>query len=173
MDQHSRIVKYIELANASGKRFAFKNQKYEPECQAEARFILTYTILEESELLDKAHNEQVFLKIVIARRLRNYFRNKQFTEQVGIHPKQGQMLGEFKEDPTNEIEIVDAIETLFPGQRDLIELWRKGFTLEDMMFLNPSSVRVVRDMVKVRQTLRRSKKALQKRMEKLCLESSS
>lgn len=163
---HERILKYVPLAERSGKRFAFKFEHYEPECMAEARFILTSLILTESELLDKAEDEEIFLKIVMARRLRNYFRNKCYTEQVGVHPRQGRMVGEFKQDPNSEITIFEEMETLFPHQRDLIALWRKGFDLKEMQFLNPRSLRVVKEMIKVNQMLERSRKAqLRKRLE--------
>lgn len=158
-----RIRKYIPLAEQSGKRFAFKHERYEPECQAEARFILTILVMEEPELFDKAEDEEIFLKIVIARRLRNYFRKKCSGEVVGVHPKHGSMVGEFKADPTNEITIVDEMESLFPGQTDLLALWRKGFDLQEMEFLSPRYKRVIKDMVQVKKMLERSRKAAERR----------
>jgi hypothetical protein len=160
---HDRILKYVELANQSGRRFAFRNQRYEPECMAEARYILTYIILVEHRLLDQAEDESTYLKLIISRRLRDYFRNKANTEQVGVHPKQGRMVGEFKADPNDEVSLIDEMESLFPQQRNLIALWREGFTLQDMMFLNRDGVKYVRDMLKVKRMLERSRKAQAKK----------
>lgn len=163
---HERILKYVPLANQSGKRYAWKYEKYEPECQAEARFIITSLFIESPVLINRAENEEIFLKIVIARRLRNYFRNKCQTERVGIHPKHGRQVGEFKPDPSDEVTLVDEMESLFPGQRDLIALWQQGFDLEEMMFFNRHAMKVVKDMLKVRKMLERSRKAAQRRLEK-------
>jgi len=154
-----RIHEYIPLANRSGKRFAWKYQKYEPECQAEARFILTSLCLEQPELLDKAENEEVFLKIVFARRLRDYFKTRSSSEQVGIHPIHGQMVGELKPDHTSEITIYDYMDTLFPMERGLIDLWRRGFSLDEMQFLNPHAKKIVNDMIGVRRILMRTIRA--------------
>lgn len=163
---HQRILKYVPLANHSGKRYAWKYEKYEPECQAEARFIITSLFIEGPELINRAEDEEIFLKIVIARRLRDYFRNKCNTERVGIHPKHGRQVGEFKPDNIDEVTLVDEMESIFPGQRDLIALWRKGFDLEEMMFFNKHAMKVVKDMLKVRKMLERSRKAAAKRIAK-------
>lgn len=161
-----RILKYVPLANRSGARFAFKHEKYEPECQAEARFILTCLVLEEHELFDRAEDEEVFLKIVISRRLRNYFRNKSGTEQVGIHPKHGTMVGEFKADPSDEVSMIDEMESIFPGQRDLIALWRRGFDLREFKFLSGKGRTIIDDMLTVRTMLERSRKASERKRAK-------
>lgn len=159
MTPHERILKYVPLADKSGKRFAWKYEKYEPECQAEARFIVTCLVLETPELLDKAENEEIFLKIVIARRLRDYFKNKCYTEQVGVHPKHGQTLGEFKSDPNDEVSLADELESLFPYQSDLIGMWRRGISMEEMMFINRHAMSIVKDMLKVKRMIERSRKA--------------
>jgi hypothetical protein len=165
MTPHERILKYVKLADHSGKRFAFKYEQYELECQAEARFILTVLILERPELLNAAKDEEIFLKIVIARRLRNYFRNKNYSEIVGVHPKDGQTLGEFKEDHTQELSMIDEMESLFPAARDLIEMWRKGFDLEEMMFIDARAMKIVKDMLKVKRMITRSRKASQRKLD--------
>lgn len=121
--------------------------------------------MEQSELFNRAEDEEVFLKIVISRRLRNYFRGKSSTEQVGIHPKHGQMVGEFKADSQDEIGIIDEMESIFPGQCDLIALWRKGFDLSEFMFLQGKGREIIRDMLTVKTMLERSRKAAKRKRE--------
>lgn len=164
MTPHERILKYQDLANRSGKRYAWKYEKYEPECQAEARFILTELILERPELLNAAEDEEIFIKIVIARRLRDYYKVRSQQEQVGVHPKHGTFGGHLT-DPTDEISIVDEMEALFPRQSNLIALWRKGFDLEEMKFINRHSMSIVEDMIKVKRMLERSRKAFARKLE--------
>jgi hypothetical protein len=166
LSNEERILKYVKLADRSGARFAFKHEKYEPECQAEARFILTCLILEEYELFNRAEDEEVFLKIVISRRLRNYFRGKSGTEQVGVHPKHGTMVGEFKADPSDDVSIIDEMESIFPGQSDLLALWRKGFDLREFKFLSGRGRTIIQDMLTVKTMLERSRKATQRKREK-------
>lgn len=163
---HERILKYCDLANRSGKRYAWKHEKYEPECQAEARFILTELILVRPELLNAAADEEIFIKIVIARRLRNYFEAKYHAEQVGVHPKHGQFAGHVM-DPSDEVSIIDEMETLFPRHGNLIALWRKGFDLEEMKFINRHSMSIVEDMIKVKRMMERSRKAFLRKMNEV------
>lgn len=163
MDATETILKYLGIATKMGKSHARKYQRYEPECVAEAWFILTQLVLVESKLLAKAENEEVFVKIVIARRLGNYFRNRSYSEEVGVTAENGEIVGSMKEDPNNEIALIDELDNLFPGERDLIQLWREGFNLDEMLFLDRSRRRRVEDLLKVKRRLARTHKAARER----------
>jgi hypothetical protein len=159
MDATETILRYLGIATRMGKSFARKHQRYEPECVAEAWFILTQLVLVESKLLAKAVDEEVFIKIVIARRLGNYFRNRSYSEEVGVTTDEGQIVGSTKEDPSDEIGLIDELDALFPGERDLIALWREGFNLDDLIFLDKRRRRRVEDLLKTKRKLARTRKA--------------
>jgi hypothetical protein len=165
MDATETILRYLGIATKMGKSFARKYQRYEPECVAEAWFILTQLVLVESKLLAKAENEEVFIKIVISRRLGNYFRNRSYSEEVGVTTENGEIVGSTKEDPNNDIGLIDELENLFPGERDLLALWRQGFNIDEMLFLDRRRRRQVGDLLKAKRMLARTHRAASRRRD--------
>ncbi len=159
-DARSELLKYIDLANRAGKKYAKKYERYEPECQAEARYIVTLVFLEQFGLIQATDNVERFLRTRISSRLSDYFRNKVNHEKNQSESQQTTTFVQSKEDWRNDIAMMDMMEQVFPDAPQIFRLWRDGFLLEDMKFLHKESYRAVNEMLKIRNKLARSRKKL-------------
>lgn len=154
------LLNYIELANRAGKKYAKKYDRYELECQAEARYIVTVVFLQQFRLILETDNVERFLRTRISSRLSDYFANRVNYEKCQSESQQTQIFVSSKEDHRNDIAMIDMMEQVFPDAPQIFRLWREGFLLEDMKFVYKESYRVIHEMLKIRNKFVRSRKKL-------------
>lgn len=141
MEPDQFILINLDLATRIGKKYAYKQSKYEPECIAEAFYQLTVFAKTKLVLYNEADIPEAYLRVSIYRGISKYFSYRSEMPDTEI---------QYKTIAYSEFEMIDWLESHFPADPDIFRHLREGFDLDDLEHLKKINRRTIRDLNKKR-----------------------